>query len=205
MLSYLNQLYRNFLDKRSYKIAAKQVTLLGKNYIFRRSTTINLESGSSAEDIILENNVWILGTLKSAKKGKIKFGEFSQLGVKSVVTAVTSIEVGAYTAISDYVKIIDNNNHPVHPDDRLFMQQQPEKSIFRSIIYSDCAPIIIGKNCWIGEHSRICKGVTIGDNSIVAASSVVTKDVPANSIVAGNPAKIVKTDIHLTGHRKFNI
>ena len=53
----------------------------------------------------------------------------------------------------------------------------------------------IGDDCWIGTNVRICKGVTIGDNSIVAACSVVTKDVPANCIVAGNPAKIVKTGI----------
>lgn len=51
---------------------------------------------------------------------------------------------------------------------------------------------IIGENCWIGANVRICKGVTIGDNSVVAACSVVTKDVPANCIVAGNPAKVVK-------------
>ena len=61
--------------------------------------------------------------------------------------------------------------------------------------YSDNKPIIIGENCWIGSNVRICKGVTIGDNSVVAACSVVTKDVPANCIVAGNPAKVVKTDI----------
>lgn len=54
---------------------------------------------------------------------------------------------------------------------------------------------MIGKNVWIGEHARICKGVTIGDGSVIAANSVVTKDVPALSIAAGNPAKIVKENI----------
>ena len=63
------------------------------------------------------------------------------------------------------------------------------------------ASIYIGRNVWIGEYSRICKGVTIGDNSIVAANSVVTKNVPANCIVAGNPAKIVKKDIESTPRR----
>ena len=48
---------------------------------------------------------------------------------------------------------------------------------------------------WIGRNSIISKGVTIGENSIVAAGSVVTKDVPPNCIVGGNPAKVVKTDI----------
>ncbi|AIQ18581.1 maltose acetyltransferase [Paenibacillus sp. FSL H7-0357] len=53
-------------------------------------------------------------------------------------------------------------------------------------------PITIGNNVWIGGHCAILPGVKIGDNSIVAAGSVVTKDVPANAIVAGNPAKLLK-------------
>ena len=54
-------------------------------------------------------------------------------------------------------------------------------------------PIIIGKDVWIGGSCVILAGVTIGDHSIVAAGSVVTKDVPANVIVAGNPAKVIKS------------
>jgi len=54
-------------------------------------------------------------------------------------------------------------------------------------------PITIGSNVWIGGHSVILPGVTIGDNSIVAAGSIVTKDVPANVVVAGNPARILKS------------
>ncbi|MEC1375469.1 DapH/DapD/GlmU-related protein [Heyndrickxia oleronia] len=53
-------------------------------------------------------------------------------------------------------------------------------------------PIRIGNDVWIGGSCVILAGVTIGDNSIVAAGSVVTKDVPANTIVAGNPAKILR-------------
>lgn len=55
------------------------------------------------------------------------------------------------------------------------------------------APIVIGKNVWIGAHSTIIGGVTIGDNSVVAAGAVVTKDVPPNIIVGGIPAKQIKT------------
>ena len=50
----------------------------------------------------------------------------------------------------------------------------------------------IGNNVWVGDSALICKGVTIGDNSIVGAWSVVTKDVPANVVVAGNPARIIR-------------
>ena len=54
------------------------------------------------------------------------------------------------------------------------------------------APIELKKNTWIGSQATILSGITIGENSVVAAGSVVTKDVPANTVVAGNPARIVK-------------
>lgn len=54
------------------------------------------------------------------------------------------------------------------------------------------APVIIGNNVWVGAHATILAGVTIGDNSVIAAGAVVTKNVPANSVVAGVPAKVIK-------------
>ncbi|WP_052259491.1 DapH/DapD/GlmU-related protein [Flavobacterium sp. KMS] len=195
MLRYINNLISVFFDKRSSNEVKSKVTLLGKNYIFRRSTIINLQEGSLKSDIVLDDNVWILGSLTSCNGGKIKFGGFSKIGTNSIIMSANHVEIGSYTAIANNVRIIDNNNHPINPEDRLFMRQQSEDSSYRSIKHSDSAPIMIGDNCWIGEFARICKGVTIGNNSIVAASSVVTKDVPENAIVAGNPAKIVKIDI----------
>jgi len=55
------------------------------------------------------------------------------------------------------------------------------------------APIVLGNNVWIGAHATILQGVTIGDGAIIAAGAVVTKDVPANIVVAGIPAKRIKT------------
>ena len=56
-----------------------------------------------------------------------------------------------------------------------------------------CKPIVIGNRVWIGIGVTICPGVSIGDNSIIAAGSVVTKDVPPNVIAGGNPAKVLKS------------
>lgn len=64
---------------------------------------------------------------------------------------------------------------------------EPEKRKF-----THAAPIIIGRNVWIGSNATILQGVSIGDNSVVAAGAVVTKDVPANTVVGGVPAKIIK-------------
>lgn len=65
------------------------------------------------------------------------------------------------------------------------------------------ADTIIGKQCFIGVNSVILPGVSIGDNCIVGAGAVVTKDVPANSVVAGNPAKIIKQDVRTGRYGKL--
>ena len=59
----------------------------------------------------------------------------------------------------------------------------------------DAKPVVIGNHVWLGENSMILKGVSIGDGSVVAAGSVVTKNVPENTIVAGNPAKVIKSNV----------
>lgn len=64
----------------------------------------------------------------------------------------------------------------------------PEK---RAITYP--APIVLGKNVWVGSNATILQGVTIGDNAVIAAGAVVTKDVAANTIVGGVPAKFIKS------------
>ena len=67
--------------------------------------------------------------------------------------------------------------HPIVPDLRGYMY---------------CAHVTIGDNCWIGANSVICPGVTIGENSVIGAGSVVTRDIPANSVAAGNPCKVIR-------------
>jgi acetyltransferase-like isoleucine patch superfamily enzyme len=68
-------------------------------------------------------------------------------------------------------------NHPVRPEDRKML---------------DLKGIVLKRNCWIGANSVILPGVTVGENSVIAAGSVVTKDVPADTVVAGVPARVIK-------------
>lgn len=67
--------------------------------------------------------------------------------------------------------------HPIRPDMREYMYT---------------APVVIQDNCWIGAGAVICPGVTIGENSVIGAGSVVVKDIPANSVAAGNPCKVIR-------------
>ena len=89
-----------------------------------------------------------------------------------------SIEVGKDTMFGDGVRIFDHNHE--------YSNYHIEKIAFKK------APIKIGKNCWIGTNSVILAGVTIGDNVIIGAGTVVHKDVPANSIVMSKEDWIVK-------------
>lgn len=87
------------------------------------------------------------------------------------------IEIGDNTLIGQQV-VIATLNHDLNPARRKNMLPSPVK---------------IGNNVWIGAHATILPGVTIGDNAVVAAGAVVTKDVPANVVVGGVPAKVIKT------------
>lgn len=86
------------------------------------------------------------------------------------------IEIGDGTLIGHQV-VLATLNHDLCPPNRADMFPKPIK---------------IGKNVWIGSHATILQGVTVGDNSVVAAGAVVTKDVPANTVVGGVPAKVIK-------------
>lgn len=173
----------------------KKSVLLGTKYLFGRGGYVSIIDGSTKDDVILEDNVWVFGALQSQNHGKIHMGKYSKLGLNCRVLSVESVYIGDYTAIAENVIITDNNNHPVNPSFRMYMRTTPERDDSRMWKHSAHAPVVIGKNCWIGQNSRIHKGVVLGDNCIVAANAVVTKSAPANCILAGNPARIVKTDI----------
>lgn len=176
------------------KISRKAI-LLGSKYNFDYRSGVDLVDGAKSEQVVFHNNVDMYGTVVACHNGVIIMGEYSKIGFGTKLIAVNNITIGKYTAIADNTTIVDNNNHPVDPGYRRKMRETPHGSDMRQWRHSVNAPIIIGENVWIGANVRICKGVHIGDNAIIAACSVVTKDVPANAVAAGNPAKIVKTDI----------
>jgi acetyltransferase-like isoleucine patch superfamily enzyme len=202
MLKKIYCFFRDFRGKiklmEIVKSIKKKVTLIGDNQSFRLSSRVELVCGSVKEDVVLHEHVDMFGRIYSYSGGKVIMHEWSKIGRGSTITAVNRVEIGKDTAIATGVTIIDNNTHPLNPEDRRYMRHTPHGSKERQNQHSANAPIIIGENVWIGSNARIQKGVTIGDNSIIAANSVVTHDVPANAIAAGNPAKIVKTDIDKT-------
>lgn len=78
----------------------------------------------------------------------------------------------------------------IGPDVKLISVNHPLEPARRHNVVVD--PVLIKKNAWIGANAIVLPGVTVGENSVVGAGSVVNKDVPANSVVVGNPAKVIK-------------
>ncbi|WP_348533171.1 DapH/DapD/GlmU-related protein [Hymenobacter sp. 5317J-9] len=111
------------------------------------------------------------------------FGLFIRLGKNVFINhACSFLDIGGIT-IEDDVMIgprvnLTSENHPLDPADRTTLR---------------LLPIVIRRNAWIGAGATILPGVTVGENAVVAAGAVVNRDVPANTVVGGVPAKVVKT------------
>ena len=195
---YLKRLVYYFCKQRM----GKKVTLLGTHYNIGPHSSVILKDGSSKQDIKIADHVDIYGCLYSQSRGQITIGEHCQLGLNSTIRSVENVRIGKCVIISEGVIITDNNSHPISPLFQWYRAQMPSTSEMHLWKYSDYKPVIINDNVWIGEFARICKGVTIGKNSVIGANAVVTKDVPQNSIVVGNPAKIVKTNINQLPYTK---
>ena len=89
------------------------------------------------------------------------------------------ITIGDYVMLGPKVALYAVN-HPIDPDVRSLHQDFP-------------LPITIGNHVWIGGSTVVCPGVTIGDNTVIGAGSVVTKDIPANVVAAGNPCRVIRS------------
>ncbi|MBM4266540.1 MAG: acyltransferase [Deltaproteobacteria bacterium] len=110
--------------------------------------------------------------------GKIRIGSYVALSPGVRIKSATSIEVGDSCLIAERVFITDADWHDYY--DRIYPP-------------GPMAPVRLEENVWIGDGATICKGVTIGKNSVVGTGSIVTTDVPPNTVVAGNPARPIRT------------
>jgi len=125
--------------------------------------------------------------------GEIEIGSNCYIGEGTRIWSQASIRIGNDVLISHLVDIHDTDGHPLDAEDRLldgrFILQGKG---YLTPTKTASAPIVIGDKVWIGFKASILKGVHIGEGAVVAAGSVVTRDVPAFAIVAGNPAVVVR-------------
>ncbi len=138
----------------------------------------NIHLGHSATIVAEADNRVRIGVWgREPGLGSIRIGDAVMISPGVRISASDEITIGHGCMMANGVYITDCDWHGVY--DRVNRDPEPK-------------PVHIGNNVWIGDRATVLKGVTIGDNSIVAACSVVTKDVPANVVVAGNPARVVR-------------
>ena len=116
----------------------------------------------------------VMPGINVVRGNRVKIGKGVVIMYNCLMMAAGTITIEDDAQVAANVQLI-SNNHDIH--DRQILT---------------CKPVVLKKNCWIGAGASILPGVTVGENAIVGAGSVVTKDVEANTIVAGNPAKVIK-------------
>lgn len=116
----------------------------------------------------------VMAPISGVRFYNVKIGKRVYINTGCLMMSAGGITIGDDTQIAANVQLI-SNNHDFYD---------------RQII--TCKPINIGRNVWLGAGATILPGITIGDNAVVGAGSVVTKDVAPDTIVAGNPARFIK-------------
>jgi acetyltransferase-like isoleucine patch superfamily enzyme len=125
--------------------------------------------------------VWIgHGTKIRCHEGLVEIGAKTVLGQECTISAYKHVRIGEQCVIADRAMFIDFDHGVV----------EVERPIRRQGIYT--RDVEVGSNVWIGYGACILRGVSVGDNAIVGTNAVVTKDVPANAVVGGVPARIVR-------------
>lgn len=165
--------YALAIDRRMYRfyIADKQVfsnmgvNLRGKIHLYSKNISVG-------ESVSLWPDVYFSGE-------NITIGNNVQIGYGTIIHSSKGVIIGSNTQIAAQCYIIDTNHGTAYGE---LMQKQPLQS----------ESIEIGEDVWIGAQCTVLKGVKIGSHAVIAANSVVNKDVPPYAIVAGSPAKILR-------------
>jgi acetyltransferase-like isoleucine patch superfamily enzyme len=174
------------------RLTGRPTCRLQKGAFLSHTARIRNAFGDS-DRILIGENSHIRGELMVfGHGGRISIGEWCYVGVGARIWSATSIEIGNRVLISHSVNIFDSLTHPLRAVERheqikqIFARGHPRK------IFLDEKPVKIGDDAWIGAGAMIMRGVTVGEGGIVAAGAVVTRDVPVYSVVAGNPAVVVR-------------
>ncbi|MDP1721695.1 MAG: acyltransferase [Candidatus Gottesmanbacteria bacterium] len=191
MLLFFLYHFQMFMRELNWMIYKNKITSNGKAIM---SFGAGIIGQSNKNQVVLGKNVRLSGWLTVLEKGKITIGDYTLIGNKTVIQAWDAVTIGAYCMISPDVWIQDNNSHSIYAQDRLvdMLGSRDFNDIGIDTTEAVKQPVVIGNHVWIGRRAMILKGVTIGDRAIIAAGAVVTHDVLADTIVAGNPAVVVK-------------
>ncbi len=164
------------------EIMTEQLACLDKLYDFNLTRPTELDKRAKMlKDMFAEigDDCYIEPPLRSNWGGHhVHFGNSVYANFNLTLVDDTHIYVGDYTMIGPNVTIA-TAGHPILPE-------------LREKAYQFNQPVHIGRNCWLGAGVVVLPGITIGDNSVIGAGSIVTKDIPANVVAVGNPCRVLR-------------
>jgi maltose O-acetyltransferase len=139
---------------------------------------------SGCGEVVLGQGVSLNGTvvpieLVTYNSGRIEIGNHTFINYGSSIAARASVKIGHDCHLGHYTFVMDNDQH----------------GVVRRMELPQSYPVIIEDQVWIGSKAVILAGVRIGSRAVIGAGSVVTKDIPARCVAAGNPARVIR---HLT-------
>jgi acetyltransferase-like isoleucine patch superfamily enzyme len=179
---YLKKLHTRIQGLYVKHFIKPQVSSLGTGFTFMKPWHVKIfgapiHIGKHATLIASsDNKIRISVWSNSADKGSIHMGNYCMICPGVRIGSAERINIGDNCMIASNAYIADSDWH----------------DIYNRITMGKTAPVDIADNVWVGEGAIICKGVSIGENSIVGAGAVVVNDIPPGCISAGNPARIVK-------------
>lgn len=184
LLSLCNQFYVKHYFSKHFDVLGKNPQILAP-----RSAQIFGEHITAGDCMHLisswDNPVKLTCWSGKGIQGKIAIGNYCLLSPGTTIMSAKGITIGDNCMFAAGSYISDSDWHGLYNRTRPFRCSKP---------------IVLKDNVWIGHGAKVGKGVTIGENSVVAAGAVVVKDVPDNVVVGGNPAKVIK---HLNPNRKM--
>ena len=165
---------KELVEMRNYaRKACKEFNECDPMDIEKRTKILKDLFGSTKE------NIYIEPSFRCDYGKNIHVGEYFYANFNCVILDVAEVIIGKNCMLAPNVAIY-TATHPIDPTERNSGIEYAKK-------------IVIGDNCWIGGNSVICPGVTLGHNVVVGAGAVVTKSFGDNVVIAGNPAKVIKT------------
>jgi len=171
------RLFGRYLRRRFFTAAGRRWRTNGLVFFGR---ALELEIGAKGQ-VDFGRFVWIGDKTKiRCHEGRVEIGAKTVMGQECTISAYQRVRIGEQCVIADRAMFIDFDHGVV----------EVERPIRLQGIYK--RDVIVGSNVWIGYGACVLRGVSVGDNAIVGTNSVVTKDVPANAVVAGIPARIIR-------------
>ncbi|TWB02023.1 acyltransferase [Bradyrhizobium stylosanthis] len=181
------------LDYHLQRLLGRATCRLGPRAKLMRTARIRNIRGDD-DCIAVGANSIIRGELLTfAHGGRIELGAWCYVGEGSRIWSAASVRIGDRVLIAHGVNIFDNLTHPIDPAARheqirkIFTRGHPRE------LDLDERPVAIGDDAWIGAGAFVMRGVQVGARAIVAAGAVVTKDVAEGTVVAGNPASVIRS------------